>query len=578
MEAGSMILQEALVLGLLLGVGSAFVVVLALAAVHWFYAAALPVAVAWALLPTKAYPAITYFLLTSGEILLLLTFARWWHGRRATDDPADPSSGRANRSSTFTLGSMLIAMGLIAALCGLCVIAVDRHDIALLFGSSIASSLTILVATWCTLSRRNKLLRLATLFLSLFAAMVIWDFTAWFDLYEVRSTPSLWEENFRFMLALACGTFAVLLAFCPAVLIKAFHNGPAAPVWHRRVARCIAFPLILTAVSLGGFFHYRLARTLPVPSTELPDPNGHDYFNRAGEPVGNLRIPDPAVDSPAVVSRFVADHHESLSLVREGLEMDCKTVLVWLEGEDYYGDELDAIHNARQLARVFRAESRVHAATGDFEQAAQSCVDCIRFAHEMSRGGLNVHFLVASAIEGVGTQEFQQILKQLDSSACRAATVRLLQVDADREPATDFAARDQLWSQVTFGWVGRMQLATSELFNRPQWYVSTFDSLEKRNDTIRRLLIAELALRAFTLEHESPPRQLSDLVPEYLPKLIQDPYDDAPLRYRSDETTATVYSIGPDLDDDNAQALTWDEVNADGDGDLVLTVLLESTR
>ncbi|MBP90202.1 MAG: hypothetical protein CMJ64_26420 [Planctomycetaceae bacterium] len=69
MEFNRQILEEGIVFGLLFGVGSAIVVVVALAPIHWFFRAAFPIAIAWLLLPTKAHPASVYFLLTSGDVL-----------------------------------------------------------------------------------------------------------------------------------------------------------------------------------------------------------------------------------------------------------------------------------------------------------------------------------------------------------------------------------------------------------------------------------------------------------------------------------------------------------------------------
>ncbi|MBP90203.1 MAG: hypothetical protein CMJ64_26425 [Planctomycetaceae bacterium] len=470
-------------------------------------------------------------------------------------------------------------MGLIAAVCGFGVIAMNRHDVVALLGSSLASSSVILTATWCTLSRRKKLLRVAVLLCCLTAAVITWHFTAWFDLYLMGELALLYGSSFEAMQALSTLIFGLILASCTTVMIKAFHQRLADPIWVRQAARGIAIAATVVAVVLGGFFYHRLAKRLPIPPANLPAPNGHDYFARAGNLLSSTtRIPEPPSDPPAVIARFVKGHGESFSLLRQGLEVECKKALEWKEGGAYFSDELDSVQLVRHIARAFRAESQMYAESQNYESAAQSCVDCVRFAHKASRGGLVVHYLVASAVESVGTHEMPQLLTQLDSSVCRAASAQLLQVDADREQVTDFIRRDELWSQVTLGWLSRTQFAMADLFQRPREHGLVLDALEKRNDTIRRLLIVELALRAFTLEHESPPRQLSDLVPEYLPRLIHDPYDNAPLRYGSDDRTAIVYSVGPDMDDDNAKGLTWNEFSSGDDGDVVLNVLIESVR
>jgi hypothetical protein len=565
------LLIESLMLGLLLGVGLALVVIVELARIPWIYRAATPVAMAWLLLPTKAHPAITYFLLTSFEVLVVLEIVRWWRGRQNPQNPSKPAP-------TFTLRFMFSAMALIAAVCGVGVIAVqDISHLLSQVGSSVASSSLILAVVWCALTRRRKLVRVAVLFAALLTSTALWHFTVWFDIYETRTLDNLYLYRSRApaMLVLCDAMFGLLIAVCTAAMILACRNKKAVPTWQVRLARCVAFPLIMAVVLLGSYFYYRLARPLKIPSTVLPNPNGHTYFAEAGSSLRSVTVPDIGTAQPAVIAQFVSNHRETLSLVRRGLELDCKTALIWKEGAEHFTKEVDALQNAREVARLFQAETFMHAESENFAEAAQSSIDCIRFGHAMSRQGLIVHFLVQSAIEGIGTRELHRFVEQLNASTARAAAGQLLQVDAEREPQRDFTIRDELWTQVVFGWASRLQLANDDLFNRPDRFGSTFNNLELRDEVVRRLLIVELALHAFTLEKGNPPDQLSGLIPEHLPHVPNDPYSNAPLRYRLQGTTATVYSVGPDLDDDSAQGLTWEAYISEGDGDVVLSTIFE---
>lgn len=563
------LLQETVVLGLLLGVSSAFVVVVGLNQIHWSYRAALPIALAWLLLPTRAYPASVYFLLTSGESLAVLALARWWHRRRNSDDPSP-------ETPTFSLRSLLTGTGLIAGICGLGVIAVrDTGDVVSQIGSSLASSGMILVATWCCLTKTKTLGRLVILVVVLVTCTVVWNSTHWFDLYELRISANTFGPTYPAGLVLSYTVFGGILALCTAVVIKAFHDRSAEMVWTTWTVRCVAIPLIAVAGTLGSFFYYRLARPLPIPAADLPNPNGHTYFAQAGESLRSVRVPEPEDPSytPATMAQFVTDQRAALSLVRKGLKVDSQTVLVWDETDL----NMDAISDARQVGRALRAEALVHTESEQHAQAAQSCVDCIRFAHAMSRGGLNVHWLTASAIEGTGSQQLHGLLPLLDRLSCRAATTQLLRVDEERELLSEFERRDELWSQATYGWLIRFELAMRDLFHREPASWPLLGALEKRNDAIRRLLIVELALREFTIEHEAPPNRLDSLVPTYLPNVPRDPFDNAPLRYRIDGVDVVVYSIGPDLDDDLGKALTWEESTSAGDGDIVLDRIFDDS-
>lgn len=87
-----------------------------------------------------------------------------------------------------------------------------------------------------------------------------------------------------------------------------------------------------------------------------------------------------------------------------------------------------------------------------------------------------------------------------------------------------------------------------------------FDNLVK-NETLRQLAIAALALKRFELRHAKLPRDLTELQPEFLRDLSMDFYDGKPVRYRlKGGGTFILYSVGPDFRDDGGEAgkdLIW---------------------
>jgi len=78
-----------------------------------------------------------------------------------------------------------------------------------------------------------------------------------------------------------------------------------------------------------------------------------------------------------------------------------------------------------------------------------------------------------------------------------------------------------------------------------------------RNDLacLTRLQVAgvALAIERYRLATGAPPKQLADLVPQFLDKLPVDPYDGQPLRYERLDPGFVVYSIGNDGADDGGQ-------------------------
>lgn len=72
----------------------------------------------------------------------------------------------------------------------------------------------------------------------------------------------------------------------------------------------------------------------------------------------------------------------------------------------------------------------------------------------------------------------------------------------------------------------------------------------------RQIVIGAIALKRYQLRHGSFPAQLSDMVPEFVAAVPDDPMDGKPLRYRLNfDGTFILYSIGEDEKDDGGDPL-----------------------
>jgi hypothetical protein len=96
----------------------------------------------------------------------------------------------------------------------------------------------------------------------------------------------------------------------------------------------------------------------------------------------------------------------------------------------------------------------------------------------------------------------------------------------------------------------------------PIWQIRNLISLirylgeaDLRTKVFLRSAAAGVAAERFRLAHHRWPEGWQELVPAYLPAVLNDPFDGAPLRWRRLPGKLAVYSIGPDLDDDGG-ALT----------------------
>jgi len=71
-----------------------------------------------------------------------------------------------------------------------------------------------------------------------------------------------------------------------------------------------------------------------------------------------------------------------------------------------------------------------------------------------------------------------------------------------------------------------------------------------------RLLATTLALKSYHREHSAYPSSLRQLVPAYLPAVLEDPFSGAVLHYKRDHQSYLLYSVGPDKQDDGGKPIS----------------------
>ncbi len=84
-------------------------------------------------------------------------------------------------------------------------------------------------------------------------------------------------------------------------------------------------------------------------------------------------------------------------------------------------------------------------------------------------------------------------------------------------------------------------------------------STMRKNETMREMAVAAIAIKRFQLRTGKPPPYLATLVPQYLPRLPRDQMDGRPLRYRLNaDGSFVLYSVGEDgLDDGGDPGLPY---------------------
>lgn len=108
--------------------------------------------------------------------------------------------------------------------------------------------------------------------------------------------------------------------------------------------------------------------------------------------------------------------------------------------------EMPEFAGYRAAARAFRLEAKVKASHGDYAGAVASCLDAMRFASDIPRGGVLLSQLVGIACEAVGRKSIWGWVDHLSADQATAAARRLESIDAARYSYAD-TLQEEKWCE-----------------------------------------------------------------------------------------------------------------------------------
>lgn len=304
----------------------------------------------------------------------------------------------------------------------------------------------------------------------------------------------------------------------------------------------------------------------------LPRPNGRDDLVRAaamvvGEPPNSGQYRDASADA---LRPFVDENREALAEARRGLGRTCRVPLAPILQAQIDASVRD-VGPIRRLARLFDCAGRLARREGRPAEAARAGLDLVRLGREQGRGGLMIHHQTGCAIVTMGVNFLAALGPDLDAADCRQLARALEADDAARETAAEVLAREHQFARAAAPWQMRLFMTVNSR-GLNQLLKPAEDSTvlaDKRTEAMLRLLIAELALRAYRLDHEEDPAHLVALVPAILAAVPSDPFTGRPLVYLKTPGGYRLYSLGPDGLDDGGRPIAG-VVRTGARGDLVL--------
>jgi hypothetical protein len=283
-----------------------------------------------------------------------------------------------------------------------------------------------------------------------------------------------------------------------------------------RAAKLLTGFFVVAVLLVVAALLFTLSQPRPA-SPPLPKPNGYDDLIQAGAMLA-AKTSDFSTMSPADLRALVRTNAEPLKLARTGLSKACQVPLDYSSPNPSYFTNLAYF---KRLAQGLAAEGQLMDLEGRPTDAVEAYLTTIRLGGATSHGGLLIDSLVGIAIEAIGTAPLEKLARTLNAKQCRQAAAVLESCEAQREPMAAVLDRERSWARRAYGIRGQIArlFAYKSLRQSEQRAVGRINALQTRE----RVLLIQLASRAYELEKGEPPKTLADLVPAYLKAIPQNP-------------------------------------------------------
>jgi hypothetical protein len=275
-----------------------------------------------------------------------------------------------------------------------------------------------------------------------------------------------------------------------------------------------------------GLLFFWTAEPLP-PVAPLPNPNGYDVLAKAGQAITGNPGDYPQMNA-AQLRELTAKNAEALQRLHAGLTNQCQVPLQF--SETYMSSHLNDLAGFKRLAQLLAAEGKLAEMEGRPADAAKSYVDAIRLGSESARGGVIIDQLVGTAIEAIGIAGLQKIVDQLDTKTCRETAATLETLDARSQSWNEVMQQERGWSRRAYPGMRHELVRVMSRHSLNKAFQKAEQKFDQQELKTRQLTVA-LAARAYELEKGKPPATLTDLVPDYLKAVPQDPVTGTNLVY-----------------------------------------------
>jgi hypothetical protein len=286
---------------------------------------------------------------------------------------------------------------------------------------------------------------------------------------------------------------------------------------------------LITFGVMAGLVLWLSKPVLPV-AEPVPNPNGYNDILAAGQVLGTSDVPDFNTGTLEEFRLYVSSHHEELNRALVGLSKECRVPTEY--SDSYISRHVDDLVAIKGIALAWKAEGKLAELENRPAQAAASLA-AIKLGSAVSRGGLLMDGLFATACETFGTQPLMNLISKLSAEESRLVIQELEACERNKESFSAIRERERTFCRSQVQVNGLLWQLFQIVFGNKSLHIA-MQKAENKYEGQRRAVLqtkVSLASHLFELERARKPKNFDDLVPRYLKHIPIDPQTRTNLAY-----------------------------------------------
>ncbi|REJ70134.1 MAG: hypothetical protein DWQ31_02655 [Planctomycetota bacterium] len=321
--------------------------------------------------------------------------------------------------------------------------------------------------------------------------------------------------------------------------------------WTRRGVAAVCLLLVVPP----AYIYFRMALPPAAPATPESAPNGYVMLQKIASKVE--AVVNPAVEDEDTEDRTLEDYDKRLAAFAREHAAIVDEVQAALEQPLYVPLDDSSITDVNRIRPFFELRRCLAAIAEDaadedrMDDVAETGALLIRVGRAIGDGGLPLEYFVGNGFEDLGRGILSRYRIRFQERQKQHVFSQLQEVCSARETLDEIVARERIYMLRVDNWQLRLLAIADEWTGGAYLGGPRFREVWTEQLAYDRLLLTTFAVELFRDRHDEVPPELSDLVPEYLSEVPEDPFGPGQLVYqRLGSADYLLYSRGRNRVDD----------------------------